>query len=158
MMVEERLRLHDVRPFDEPGAPPSVVFRGRIELRQVEGDRSHRELARTRPPFHCTRFAATSLGTTTVDAHADQLQSANAFVQHSVFLVHLQYTSEGPFGQVRGINPCGDSFTRSRLSDVPRASDSIDRSSCKFSTEAATRSAKPAFRMKRRLQDSRRFI
>src|SRR5262245_53048119 len=41
--VEERPRLRGVRPLGEASAPPAVVLRNRIELRQVE-----RQEARTR--------------------------------------------------------------------------------------------------------------
>ena len=37
-----RPRLHHVGPFGEAGAPPQVVLRRRVELRQVEGQHAHR--------------------------------------------------------------------------------------------------------------------
>ena len=40
--VEQRLRLGDVGPLGEALAPPVVVFRDRVELRQVEGDQAGR--------------------------------------------------------------------------------------------------------------------
>jgi hypothetical protein len=38
VILEERARLRDVRPFGEPGPPPLIVLRDRVILREVEGD------------------------------------------------------------------------------------------------------------------------
>ena len=59
--AEERSGRADVGPLGEAGAPPLVVLRDRMELRQVEGDRARRlarRAARVGRSAHRMRAAA----------------------------------------------------------------------------------------------------